>query len=106
MAQSDSPASRSHIIPWSKDTARRADPRNGILLNALYDRAFDRGLITFDESFCLKLSDRLKGQEKNQEFPALLWQSFHDLEGARLRLPKRFAPDQAALAYHRESAFS
>ena len=41
----------SHIIPWSKDIARRADPCNGIALNALYDRAFDRGLITFDESF-------------------------------------------------------
>ena len=27
------------------------DPCNGIALNALYDRAFDRGLITFDESF-------------------------------------------------------
>ena len=25
------------------------DPCNGIALNALYDRAFDRGLITFDE---------------------------------------------------------
>jgi hypothetical protein len=43
----------SHIIPWKVSTDRRADPRNGILLNALYDRAFDRGLITFDESFRL-----------------------------------------------------
>lgn len=40
----------SHIVPWKTDTARRADPRNGIALNALYDRAFDRGLITFDDA--------------------------------------------------------
>ncbi len=105
MAQSDSPASRSHIIPWSKDTARRADPRNGILLNAFYDRAFDRGLITFDEAARLVLSDRLKTRKKNQDFPALIQQCFHALEGEPLRSPKRFAPDQAALAYHRQNVF-
>ena len=27
----------SHIIPWAKDKLRRADPTNGIALNALYD---------------------------------------------------------------------
>ncbi len=82
----------SHIIPWSKDIARRADPCNGI---ALYDRAFDRGLITFDESFSLMLSDRLKSREKNQEFPTLLQQAFLAMEGERLHLPRRFKPDPA-----------
>ena len=35
----------SHIVPWSVDKAVRLDPRNGICLNALHDRAFDKGLI-------------------------------------------------------------
>ena len=39
----------SHIVPWSRDAGRRLDPRNGIALSALHDRAFDRGLITLDE---------------------------------------------------------
>lgn len=95
----------SHIIPWQKDTKRRADPCNGIALNTLYDRAFDRGLITFDESLRMVLSDRLKGRKKNQEIPPLLKQSFHDLEGTALRLPKRFVPDPTAIAYHREVVF-
>lgn len=43
----------SHIIPWSEDVSRRADPTNGIALNALYDKAFDRHLISFDEDFRL-----------------------------------------------------
>lgn len=38
----------SHIIPWSANSRRRLDPSNGIALNALHDRAFDRGLITFE----------------------------------------------------------
>ncbi|MDP8235143.1 MAG: HNH endonuclease signature motif containing protein [Candidatus Erginobacter occultus] len=32
----------SHIIPWRVAVDRRADPKNGIALNTLYDRAFDR----------------------------------------------------------------
>ena len=95
----------SHIIPWQKDMKRRADPSNGIALNTLYDRAFDRGLITFDESLRLVLSDRLKTRKKNQEMPSLLKQSFHDLEGTALRLPKRFTPDPAAMAWHRNNIF-
>ncbi|MHB1768029.1 MAG: HNH endonuclease [Phycisphaerae bacterium] len=95
----------SHIIPWQEDTKRRADPCNGIALNTLYDRAFDRGLITFDESLRLVLSNRLKTKSKNQEVPTLLQQCFHALEGTKLNLPKRFTPDPAALAYHREAVF-
>src|SRR3954469_1591946 len=37
----------SHIVPWAASVERRADPRNGLCLNTLLDRAFDRGLISF-----------------------------------------------------------
>jgi len=30
----------SHIIPWRVDSTNRLNPRNGICLNALHDRAF------------------------------------------------------------------
>ncbi len=54
----------SHIIPWAEDESRRADPTNGIALNALYDKAFDRHLISFDENFRLVLSHQIKAQAK------------------------------------------
>lgn len=40
----------SHIIAWSAcaDEADRLDPENGLLLSALWDAAFDRGLVSFD----------------------------------------------------------
>ena len=91
----------SHIIPWKVDMARRADPRNGIALNALYDRAFDRGLITFDESFRVVLSYRVRSDDP----PLLHRMALLDLEGQKLRLPDRFAPDLAAMQYHREHIF-
>lgn len=41
----------SHIIPWSEcaDDAQRLDVYNGLLLSALWDAAFDRALVTFDD---------------------------------------------------------
>jgi putative restriction endonuclease len=38
----------SHIIPWSDcDDAQRLDVHNGLLLSALWDAAFDQGLVSF-----------------------------------------------------------
>lgn len=92
----------SHIIPWSQNVARRADPRNGIVLNALYDRAFDRGLITFDAQFRVVISRRLHVEDA----PALHRSALLELEGKPLRMPYRFAPDEPAMAWHRERVFS
>ena len=41
----------SHIIPWKDcaSDAERLDVHNGLLLSALWDAAFDRGLVTFDD---------------------------------------------------------
>jgi putative restriction endonuclease len=42
----------SHIIPWAKcgSDQERLDVHNGLLLSALWDSAFDAGLITFSDS--------------------------------------------------------
>ncbi|SVC36991.1 uncharacterized protein METZ01_LOCUS289845 [marine metagenome] len=41
----------SHIRPWKwSNNFQRLDPNNGLLLTSAYDRAFDRGLISFDEN--------------------------------------------------------
>lgn len=42
----------SHIVPWSAcdSDAERLDVHNGLLLSALWDAAFDRALVTFDDN--------------------------------------------------------
>lgn len=42
----------SHILPWSEcvEDSQRLDVHNGLLLSALWDAAFDRALVTFDEA--------------------------------------------------------
>lgn len=41
----------SHIVPWAEcdSDAERLNVHNGLLLSALWDAAFDRGLVTFDD---------------------------------------------------------
>lgn len=91
----------SHIIPWSRNVERRADPRNGLALCALHDRAFDRGLLTINESFSVLVSRRAKTQTKSLvQLVAMI-----EVEGKMISLPTRFFPDPIALAYHREHVF-
>jgi hypothetical protein len=91
----------SHIIPWGESVERRADPRNGLCLNALFDRAFDRGLLTIDERYHVVVSAELRRHAESAELDC----SLAHAHGRVLHMPVRFAPDPAALAFHREHIF-
>lgn len=89
----------SHIVPWSQDKANRLNPSNGLCLSALYDRAFDKGLMTFDEDWRVVLSPQLK-----QPDPAVE-RFFVSIEGQKIELPDRFSPDPVLMKWHRETVF-
>lgn len=88
----------SHIKPWADDVANRMNPANGLCLNALHDKAFDRGLMTFTEQRTVIFSRKVPRKKEN----AFLL----DSEGAPLRLPNRFIPSDSLLRYHREHVFA
>lgn len=52
----------SHMMPWSDCTtdAQRLDVHNGILLSALWDAAFDAGLVTFDDDGIAMISSQME----------------------------------------------
>jgi putative restriction endonuclease len=57
----------SHIIPWADKSHKkdRLNPCNGICLSALYDKAFDQGLITISpDDYCVVLSSAGKRNER------------------------------------------
>jgi putative restriction endonuclease len=88
----------SHILPWGTHTTERLNVRNGLCLSRLHDAAFDRGLITFDDSLRLLLSPKLK-TELSQRVVA---ESFGAYEGEPLRLPSdAVLPELAFLSEHR-----
>ena len=89
----------SHIVPWAVDASNRTNPRNGLCLNVLHDRAFDRGLITVDADFRVVVS---RGVLALPASDAAAVQSVH---GVALRMPRRFLPDPGLRAWHRECVF-
>jgi putative restriction endonuclease len=89
----------SHIVPWSKDKLNRINPTNGLCLNALHDRAFDKGFISFSDEYELILSNRIEEvDDKKVEF-------FLKYKAAKINLPQRFLPNKDFLAYHRNNIF-
>ena len=89
----------SHIVPWAKDKKNRLNPSNGLCLNALHDKAFDKGLISFSDKYELLISGRIEHAEPDKvEF-------FLKYKGSKIDLPKRFLPNKDLLAYHRNNIF-
>jgi DNA-binding transcriptional regulator YhcF (GntR family) len=54
----------SHIVPWNRceDEAERLEPDNGLLLSALWDAAFDKGLVSFGDDGQAVAGPRLTAQ--------------------------------------------
>lgn len=80
---------------------RRADPTNGLCLNALFDRAFDRGLITLDAMLRVVVSRRLREVAIDPDLQC----SLVEAEGRTITVPKRFPPALDAIEYHRVNVF-
>ena len=91
----------SHIIPWSQNEEERLNLENGICLSALYDRAYDKGLIGINEKYQIVLSTELKNKEKKDFYPL----AFGNLTGLTLQLPKKYLPRKEFLQFHMDTVF-
>ncbi len=92
----------SHIIPWNAAEQHRLDPQNGIALNALHDKAFDQGLITFDPELRLVCGSALREHFGSEAVDA----GFKAYEGKKLTLPlEANGPNPEFLHWHRRNRF-
>lgn len=91
----------SHIVPWSVDAKNRTNPRNGLCLNSLHDRAFDCGFLTVTPDLKVKLSSRIKKNPRDSAAAEFLIR----FEGTLISRPRHFAPDINFLRYHNENVF-
>lgn len=93
----------SHIKPWSVSNIKteRTNPSNGLCLNAMHDKAFDRGLITIDKNYRIVNSRYIKDavmDEKTRE-----WFAFYN--GKEIILPDKFLPGKEFIQYHNDVIF-
>lgn len=93
----------SHIKPWclSAPETERTNPRNGLCLNALHDKAFDRGLITITTDYEVLISNSLRETQMDEETKS--W--FYSYEHSKIHLPDKFLPDKQFLEYHNDIIF-
>jgi putative restriction endonuclease len=91
----------SHIIPWSKNEEHRLNPENGICLSALYDKAFDKGIIGINQNYQIVLSTSLK-KKKNTEF---YHNHFASIENLKITSPLKYLPKIEFLEYHMDTIF-
>ena len=89
-----------HIIPWSVDERRRADPTNGLCLSATFDRLFDTGLMTIDDDLTLCVSPRIRDL-----IDRAVVEQVAVRHGQKIIPPARFFPDRECLRWHREQVF-
>jgi putative restriction endonuclease len=89
----------SHIRPVAS-TAGGTKPTNGLLLRSDIHRLFDRGYVTVDPKYRIRVSRRLKDEFDNGE-------PYYPLEGHQIWLPRRTdaRPSPESLEYHRDVVF-
>jgi len=90
-----------HIKPWSEDEKNRLNPRNGIAINALHDKAFENGLLTITPEYKIKISNTILKQKRTEA----LEKYFLQYENKDIILPSRFLPDVEFLKYHNDYRF-
>ncbi len=91
----------SHIVPWSIDKKNRTNPHNGLCLNSIHDKAFDRGFITVTPDFRIKISkclDSYSTDESVRDF-------FMKYNNQSIILPDKFLPSKDFLDFHFQNIF-
>lgn len=91
----------SHIVPWAKDTKNRLNPHNGLCLNSIHDKAFDRGFITVTTDYKIKVSPYFNDFHKEKAVEEF----FLKYENKSIVLPDKFPPAKEFLEYHYEHIF-
>lgn len=92
----------SHIIPWSKNEEHRLNPENGICFSALYDRAFDKGLIGINPDHKIIFSDTLKNKKNSEYFHKY----FATIENQEILKAQKYLPRKEFLEHHLDTIFN
>lgn len=86
----------SHIKPWKADELNRLNPHNGLCLNSIHDKAFDKGFITVTPDYKIKVSKYFDDFKKDEAVPDF----FLKYENQSISLPDKFLPSKEFLDWH------
>lgn len=87
-----------HISSWQDDIKNRTNPRNGLCLNPLFHKAFDKLLLSITPDYTIDISKTMIDDVAEERFKAYLTALNH----TQILLPEKFLPDRDLLAMHHE----
>ena len=87
-----------HISSWADDKRNRTNPKNGICMNALFHKAYDKYLMAVTPDFEIIISEQMIGGTKDEQFRNYLI----GLQHKKILMPDKFAPDKNLLSVHYE----
>ena len=87
-----------HISSWKDDVKNRTNPKNGLCMNILFHRAFDKYLMTVTPDYNILISEQMIDGTQEEVFRNYL----QKLTGTPIRLPEKFSPDKEFLSRHYE----
>lgn len=87
-----------HISGWAADVNNRTNPKNGLCMNPLFHRAYDKYLIAVTPDYEIIISEQMLAAIKNDTFLSYL----KSIQGRRITMPEKFSPDKDLLAQHYE----
>ena len=87
-----------HISSWKDDVKNRTNPKNGLCMNPLFHRAFDKYLMAVTPDYDIIISEQMIDATKENTFRQYL----QKLKGTSIRMPEKFSPDRDLLAIHYE----
>lgn len=90
----------SHIKPWkdADSLTEKLSPANGLLLNAFHDKAFDKGLMTIDFGYRVRVSSKVGHSGNLDEW---LWA----FDGRQIQLPTVCPPSREFIEWHQDKVF-
>jgi putative restriction endonuclease len=87
-----------HISSWADDKNNRTNPQNGLCMNPLFHRAYDKFLFAVTPDFKIDVSERFIEESKDNMFRNYLIQ----IQERGIIMPEKFCPDKNLLAKHYE----
>ncbi|CAD0001629.1 HNH endonuclease [Flavobacterium salmonis] len=92
----------SHIMPWSKNEEHRLNPENGICFSALYDKAFDKGIIGIKTNHEIIFSDKIRNKRETEFYSKY----FTPIENQKIIVAQKYLPRKEFLEYHLDTIFN
>lgn len=91
----------SHIVPWNKSNENRLNPRNGLCLSVLHDKAYDKGLLTVFPNYTIAISKEISKLRDDR----FIQDTLVSCHGSKIALPEKFRPSPEFLEWHNQNVF-